>query len=379
MIAKPKYFFCIFIDNVAAMLVLSAARRPAGHLDQKVVAFVCSDDDPAGGSCRRDAPPGRQRRGRRVMTLREHAVSAAYRFGWLVVRRVPESWARWVFRQIADALWRRQGKGVRQLEANLRRVVPGRTGEQLRQLSRAGMRSYLRYFMEAFRLPVMSRERIVSGMYVAGEEQTALAYLRAGRGVVFAIPHSGNIDVAAAWIMTRGAGPVSTVAERLKPESLFEQFMAFRESLGIEVVPLTGGPRPFGIMAERLRAGQLVCLIADRDLSKGGVEVDFFGEKARVAAGPAALAVQTGSVLMPVTLWFEGEGWRGHIYPEIPVPERGSPEEKVAAMTQQVAAVWAVSIAQHPEDWHMLQKVFAADLDAARLPAPQPAAPPIPA
>jgi KDO2-lipid IV(A) lauroyltransferase len=308
------------------------------------------------------------------MMLTQRKASAAYRVGWLVVSRVPESWARWVFRQIANILWRRQGKGVQQLEANLRRVVPGATGKQLRQLSRAGMRSYLRYFMEAFRLPVMSRERIVSGMYVAGEEQTALAHLRAGRGVIFALPHSGNIDLAAAWIMTRGAGPVSTVAERLQPESLFEQFAAFRESLGIEVVPHTGGPSPFGVMAQRLRAGRLICLIADRDLSSGGVEVELFGETARVAAGPAALAVQTGAALMPVVLWFEGDQWRGHIHPEIPVPEHGTPAQKVAAMTQQLAAVWAADIAEHPEDWHMLQKVFAADLDTTRLPAPQPAA-----
>jgi lauroyl/myristoyl acyltransferase len=140
------------------------------------------------------------------------------------------------------------------------------------------------------------------------------------------------------------------------------------------VVPHTGGPSPFGVMAQRLRAGRLICLIADRDLGRGGVEVELFGEKARVAAGPAALAVQTGAALMPVVLWFEGEQWRGHIHPEIPVPEHGAPAQKVAAMTQQLAAVWAAGIAQHPEDWHMLQKVFAADLDAARLPAPQPAA-----
>ena len=102
--------------------------------------------------------------------------------------------------------------------------------------------------------------------------------------------------------------------------------------------------------------------------------MELFGEKARMAAGPAALAMRTGAALMPVTLWFEGEEWSGHIHPEIPVPEAGSPAQKVAAMTQQLAAVWAADIAQHPADWHMLQKVFAADLDAARLPAPQPAA-----
>src|SRR5262249_58102312 len=107
--------------------------------------------------------------------------------------------------------------------------------------------------------------------------------------------------------------------------SLLERCVAVRECLGSAVVPHSGGPSPFAVMAQRLRAGRLICLIADRDLSRGGVEVELFGEKARVAAGPAALAVQTGAALMPVVLWFEGEQWRGHIHPEIPVPEHGAP------------------------------------------------------
>jgi len=310
------------------------------------------------------------------MALSERATSAAYRVGWLAVRLIPESCARWVFARIADYLWRRRGRRVRQFEANLRRIVPDASDTELRRLSRAGMRSYLRYWMEAFRLPTMPTERITSGMSVVGEEQAALASIRAGRGVVFALPHSGNVDVAAAWIMSRGFGQISVVAERLKPESVFRQFVAYRESLGMEVVPHKGGPSPFGVMAQRLRSGRLVCLVADRDLSAGGVEVELFGEMARVAAGPAALALRTGAALMPVTLWFEGSDWRGHIYPEIPVPADGTQAEKVTSMTQQLAAVWETSLRAHPEDWHMLQKVFAADLDPARLPPPQPAAAP---
>jgi KDO2-lipid IV(A) lauroyltransferase len=231
------------------------------------------------------------------------------------------------------------------------------------------MRSYLRYWVEAFRLPVMPRERITSGMSASGEEQAALAHLQAGRGVIFALPHTGNVDLAAAWIMTRGFGRISVIAERLKPESVFRQFMAYRESPGMEVVPHSGGPSPFGVMAQRLRAGRLVCIVSDRDLSSGGVEVTWFGEKARIGAGPAALAVRTGAALIPVTLWFTSDGWRGRIYPELLAPAQGTSAQRVASMSQQLADAWQAGISGHPQDWHMLQKVFVADLDPTRLAA----------
>jgi phosphatidylinositol dimannoside acyltransferase len=309
-----------------------------------------------------------------AMALTDRAASAAYKSGWLAVRLLPESAARWVFTQIADTMWRRHGKSVRQLETNLHRVVPGDTEAELRQLSRAAMRSYLRYWVEAFRLPTMSQDRITREMSVGGGEDIALAHIKAGRGVIFALPHTGNVDVAAAWIMTRGFGRISVIAERLKPESVYRQFVAYRESLGMEVVPHTGGPSPFGVMAQRLRQGRLVCIVADRDLSSAGVEVKLFGEKARIGAGPAALAVRTGAALMPVTLWFTPDGWRGWIYPEVPVPADGTQQQKVAAMSQQMAAAWESGIAEHPADWHMLQKVFVPDLDATRLPQPEPVA-----
>src|SRR5215472_18873408 len=110
------------------------------------------------------------------MSLGERASTLAYRAGWLAVRLIPEPMARWIFTQIADYLWRRQGKSVRQLAANLRRVRPDASEAELRQLTRAGMRSYLRYWVEAFRLPTMPIERITSGMTAVGEEQTALTH-----------------------------------------------------------------------------------------------------------------------------------------------------------------------------------------------------------
>ena len=305
--------------------------------------------------------------------LSERLTGVAYQLGWKVICRIPEPWARWVFNEVSDLAWRRQGPKVQVLEANLRRVLaykqhsPDVDGKELRTLSRAALRSYARYWLEVFRLPVIPLDRIMSGMHFRGPgEDTLFAHLKAGRGVIIALPHMGNFEQAGAWVIARGAGKFTTVQERLKPESVYESFVRFRQTLGFEVLPLTGAGSPFGTLAVRLRAGGLVCLVSDRDLKETGVEVEFFGEKARVAA-TAALAVHTGAALMPTATWFEGDDWGAEIYPEIPVPESGTRAEKVAVMSQQLAHVFEEAIAEHPQDWHMLQRVFTADLDPARV------------
>jgi phosphatidylinositol dimannoside acyltransferase len=303
-------------------------------------------------------------------SLKDRLTDAAYGAGWSLVCKVPEPWAAGVFRFAADIAWRRQGPQVQVLEANLRRVTgPGWSGKELRALSRESLRSYARYWMEIFRLPVMPVERLVSGMTDEGATKEIWAYLEAGRGVVFALPHMGNWDQAGAWIINTGAGSFTTVMERLKPESVYRRFLAFREGLGMEVLPATGGPHPFGVMAQRLRAGKVVCLPADRDVTGTGIEVDFFGEKARMMPGAAALAVQTGAALFPATLWFTPDGWGVRFHDEVLVPAEGTRKEKAAAMTQQVARAFEDGITAHPSDWHMLQRVFTADLDPARLAA----------
>jgi KDO2-lipid IV(A) lauroyltransferase len=304
-----------------------------------------------------------------VTSVRDRLTDAGYALGWALVCRIPESWARGAFQFGADLAWRRQGPGVRVLEANLLRVAgPSVTGKELRALSRRTMRSYARYWLEAFRLPVIGQQRIQADMQVTGEENLQ-DNLAAGRGVIIALPHTGNYELAGAWIIGRGVGKFTTVAERLKPESLFRRFLEFREGLGMEVLPASGGDSRFGVLAQRLRAGGLVCLVSDRDVTGRGIEVEFFGEKARMMAGPAALAVQTGAALLPATLWFDGPGWKAHISNEVPVPESGTRREKIAAMTQEVARDYEDGIRAHPQDWHMLQKVFVADLDPERLAA----------
>lgn len=303
------------------------------------------------------------------MRLRRRATVLVFRGGWTVVRLLPERVAYALFDVLADVAWRRRGKGVRRLEANLARVCPDVGDAGLRALSRAGMRSYLRYWCDAFRLPTWSRERLLGTVRVEGDEPVR-AELAAGRGVVMALAHQGNWDHAGAW-STIALARATTVVERLEPEEVFTAFLRFRERLGIEILPLSGGPPVFPTLVRRLRAGGFVPLLADRDLTASGVEVTLFGEPARMAAGPATLALTAGVALHPVSIWYERLGpgaparWGIviHFHPRVDVPTTGDRAAKVAAMSQACADALAAGIAAHPEDWHMLQRVFTADLD----------------
>jgi KDO2-lipid IV(A) lauroyltransferase len=189
------------------------------------------------------------------------------------------------------------------------------------------------------------------------------AALEEGRGVVFAVPHSGNWDAAGVWVVEtlRGLGrePVfTTMAQRLRPESLFRRFLSYRQSLGFEVVAAEAGTAAHRALTRRLRSGGVVCLVADRDLSGSGIEVSFFGEAARFPAGPARLAALTGAVLMPAYPHFAPDGWTVPIADPVPVDR--SPDS-VAKATQAIADAFAQLIVQAPEDWHALQPLWTAD------------------
>ena len=182
--------------------------------------------------------------------------------------------------------------------------------------------------------------------------------------------HLGNWDHAGAW-STLALAPVTTVAERLRPERLFDRFVRFRERLGMTIIPLTGGSDVFRSLLRTLRDGGFVPLLADRDLTEGGVEVELFGEPARMAVGPAALALQSGAALFAVAIHYEpGERGRQGIVitwsPPIDTTDVGSGRPAIAELTQRCADHLAGAIAEHPQDWHMLQRVFTADLDPVR-------------
>jgi phosphatidylinositol dimannoside acyltransferase len=312
----------------------------------------------------------------------------AYSAGWWIIRLLPARPAYLVFSIFAEFTWLRQGRGVRQLEANLARVVPDASAMRLKTLSRKGMHSYMRYWCDAFRLRDWSAEHILATCRAEGDEPVRTA-LAAGRGAVMALSHSGNWDHAGAW-STLALARVTTVAERLRPEELFQRFVHFRQQLGMEILPLTGGGDVFGSLARALRSGGFVPLLADRDLTATGVPVRLFGEPARMATGPASLALVTGAALFPVSIYYErlpagaparwGTVIRFH--PEVVAPEGGDRAEKIASMTQACADALAEGIAAAPQDWHMLQRVFVSDWvempgsddDHSQTPAPPGAA-----
>lgn len=298
--------------------------------------------------------------------LGDWCVTRAYFVGWRLVRLLPEGAAYRLFDWVADRSWARHGRSVQRLEANLARVRPEASPEQLRDLSRAGMRSYLRYYCDAFRLPGWSRDRLTSTVRTVND-QPVRDVLREGGSAVMFLGHLGNWDHAGAW-STVELAQVTTVAERLEPEAVFRAFLAFRESLGMRIVPLSGSEVFRTLLTAAREPGTFMPLLADRDLSNNGVEVQLFGEPARMAAGPAALALATGAALFPVSIHYERLGQRRHgivitWHDRVPVPDGLRRGEQVAAMTQACADALATAIDAHPEDWHMLQRVFSADFE----------------
>ncbi|MFV2106265.1 MULTISPECIES: phosphatidylinositol mannoside acyltransferase [unclassified Micromonospora] len=273
---------------------------------------------------------------------------------------LPRPAAAALFRVGADRAHRRGAASVRRLAANLRRVVgPDLSAAEFDRLTRDAVRSYARYWMEMFRLPSLSRQQRLAGFHLAGAQMLA-ANVAAGRGSVVALPHAGNWDAAGAWVAANG-WPLTTVAERLRPEGVYNRFVAVRQRLGMEIVPASGGPRPpFDVLIDRLAAGHVVPLLADRDLSARGVEVTFFGGRTRMPAGPALLALRTGAPLYVTTMWFEPDRAHGALDGPVPLPDpsAGPLDVRVRLLTQQIADRLAVGIARHPQDWHMMQRLW---------------------
>ena len=282
----------------------------------------------------------------------------AFRAAWSLLPRIPERTARRIAFTVADLAWLRNGTGVRQLERNLGRVVLA-DAQTVRDLTREALRRYADYWRTMFQLSAMTVDEISSRVVFHNLERVDQA-LAHGKGVILASTHSGNWDIAGIAVARHFNG-ISTVAERLKPEALFEAFVSRRAPYGFEIFPHKGGPRPaFELLKERLEQGRPVALVSDRDLSRRGIDVDFFDGRARMAAGPAALAHATGAALIPCGMWVEGD--TVHVLAHEPLTVPDGIEDPVPYLTQRLADVYARDIALHPTDWHMLQPVWLEDL-----------------
>jgi len=276
-----------------------------------------------------------------------------YFAAWRILRWLPENFVYARANAVADYLVKRNGKSVARLRSNLARTQPNITALDLDLLVYSGMRSALRYWCDTFRFPDWSRERIL-GTVTFNDESILMDAVAAGNGAIVTLPHCGNYDHAAAYFCARGA-KIVTVAEHLKPEKLFKKFMQYRSDFGMESLPLDG--RVIPTLMQRIRTGCVIALAADRDLSKSGIDVNFFGGPARMPAGPALLAIRTGAPLISAYVSYTPSGI--HIdFTRIKLPTKGSEAEQVAALVQKSADLFAEGIAKYPEDWHMMQRIW---------------------
>ena len=280
-------------------------------------------------------------------------IAAMYFSGWRIVRSLPEKFAYTLFERIGKLMLSRNGARMKRLRSNLHRVAPDKTTVEMDQLMSMAVSSYMRYWCDTFRSPDWSRSRISTTVTVTKEELLT-APMRDGRGVVIALPHAGNWDHAGSYFCGIGF-PLVTVAERLKPEALFNKFLQYRQNIGMEVLALDG--RSMAILMKRAREGALIALVSDRDLSRSGVDVNFFGHTARMPAGAALLAIRTGIPLVTAYVSYTNTGI--HIeFKSVTIPTEGSETDRISLVVQKCADHFAEGISKHPQDWHMLQRIW---------------------
>ena len=277
----------------------------------------------------------------------------AYLLGWRIVRLLPESAAYRIFNSLAKRSVRKKSTSFLRLKENLRRVKADLSEPDLDALTARGMESYLRYWCDAFRLPSWNHERIVKTVTVEGEDKFR-ALVAEGKGVVVSLPHSGNWDHAGAYFSATGV-PIISVAEKLKPERVFQAFLKYRAEIGMRIYSTSENVMP--ILNKHLANGEVVALVADRDLSKSGIEVKFFDGVAKMPSGPAVLAIRNGSYLVVAHVTYTKSGI--HIkFSDALRPRENSELTAIEDLIQQSADLFAEGIRNSPEDWHMLQKIW---------------------
>jgi lauroyl/myristoyl acyltransferase len=255
-----------------------------------------------------------------------------------------------------------------------RRLLIGRnldraTGHRLtpvrrEALTNAAIRSYGRYWEDLLRLPTVSTRELAANFDSQGLHHLDEA-VASGTGPILAMPHVGRWEWAAAWLTRVHGVEVTAVVEAIEPPELFDWFRNKREALGIHVVPL--GPDAVGSISRAIKAGHVVCLLSDRDISGGGPEVEFFGERTRLPAGPVTLALRTGALLLPTAV-YETPGNRvlGVVRPPMDLEREGRLRADVARLTQVLAYELEELIAAQPQQWHLQSPNWPSDVAALR-------------
>ena len=293
---------------------------------------------------------------------------SAYRAGSLLARHVPVVAQNAAARAVGASA---AGTGQKRLVVarNLQRVL-GRSmsaSEKRRRVAKT-FEWYTRYYAESFRLPSVPVAEIDQGFGYEGFGEIAAAVER-GQGPILALPHLGTWEWAAWWLALVPKFKVTAVVEPLEPPEVFEWFVGFREGLGMNIVPLGADAARTSIKA--LNQGQVLCLLADRDIQGNGVPVEFFGERTTLPAGPATLALRTGSPLIPSAVYWRDNTRHAISTPPLDTERRGRLRQDVARVTQDLARDFEYLISQAPEQWHMLSPNWPSDYEALGLPLPE--------
>ncbi len=277
-----------------------------------------------------------------------------YLFAWKLIALLPEKSAYKLADYVSDRIYKKNGKGIKRLRGNYGRVMPEYSPQKLEELTKLGMRSYLRYWFDTFRLSKWSKNRIISTTQLI-RENLLRDPIQSKQGCIVALPHAGNWDHAAAYFCSTGI-TLTAVVEKLKPEAIFKKFLAYRESIGIEAI--SHKEKTIPILTERLQAGKLIALVADRDMSRNGIEVNFFGKTSKMPSGPAILAIKTGAPLITAYVRYTSGGIEIIFDETLKPTNSGSEEEQIKIITQSMADNFAKRIKENPVDWHMLQRIW---------------------
>jgi KDO2-lipid IV(A) lauroyltransferase len=245
---------------------------------------------------------------------------------------------------------------VRTVAANQARVLGLPEDDPLVEAStREAFSLYARYWFDFFHLSELEPEDALDRFGGEGLENLDRA-LSVGRGAITVTLHMGNWDAAGHWLALRGY-PVVAVAEALRPKRLQDLFIRERQALGMRIVPLSGN-HVGRTLAQELRGGAVVALVADRDLSGRGIEVEMFGKARRLPAGPAMLSLSTGAPLLLCPSFTTERGSTCRIQPAMEFHPSGDNKEDVRDLTRLIAKEFERVISGRPSDWHMFQPAW---------------------
>lgn len=285
-------------------------------------------------------------------------VTPAYRAASVVAQTMPGGVIDLAAPRLAGLLALRSSERRAMVERHQRRVDPGLSGVALRRRVQQVYASYGRYYGESFRLPTVGADELDARLTYEGLEHVERA-LAKGIGPLLCLPHLGSWEWSAYWLTRVRGVPVTAVVERIEPPALFDWFVSFRESIGMQIVPL--GPEAGRATVAAVKAGRVIALLCDRDIGRGGVEVEFFGERTTLPSGPAVLALRTGAPLLPTAVYDDGPNHHAVVRPPLPAERRGAFRDDVARVTQALAVELEALIRRAPAQWHLMQPNWPSD------------------